>query len=119
LFALFDPPLIRLSTTHGQTTATCQAAGDAETLTPPAAFTATGNFDFSYGALRRRTQMTRPHGRKSVYAYDNPSWLQSVLHQAARLPWMARPETQDSSEPSSIRVETRHPAKPASRPPAG
>jgi len=35
-------------------------------------FTATGNFDFSHDALGRRTQMTRPNGLKSVYAYDNP-----------------------------------------------
>jgi len=69
-----------------------------ETLTPPAVFTATGNFDFSHGALSRRTQMTRPNGLKSVYAYDNPSRLQSVLRQAARLPWMARPETQVSRD---------------------
>jgi RHS repeat-associated protein len=53
-----------------------------QTLTPPAAFTATGNFGFSYDALSRRTQMTRPNGLKSVYAYDNLSRLQSVLHQS-------------------------------------
>jgi RHS repeat-associated protein len=53
-----------------------------QTLTPPAAFTATGNFGFSYDALSRRTQMTRPNGLKSVYAYDNLSRLLSVLHQS-------------------------------------
>ncbi len=53
-----------------------------QTLTPPAAFSATGNFGFSYDALSRRTQMTRPNGLKSVYAYDNLSRLQSVLHQS-------------------------------------
>ncbi len=52
-----------------------------QTLTPPAAFTATGNFGFTYDALSRRTQMTRPNGVKSVYAYDNLSHLLSVLHQ--------------------------------------
>jgi RHS repeat-associated protein len=53
-----------------------------QTLTPPAAFSGTGNFGFSYDALSRRTQMTRPNGLKSVYAYDNLSRLQSVLHQS-------------------------------------
>jgi len=53
-----------------------------QTLTPPAAFTATGNFGFTYDALSRRTQMTRPNGLKSIYAYDNLSRLLSVLHQS-------------------------------------
>jgi RHS repeat-associated protein len=53
-----------------------------QTLTPPAAFSGTGNFGFSYDALSRRTQMTRPNGLKSIYAYDNLSRLQSVLHQS-------------------------------------
>ncbi|HEY2461558.1 MAG TPA: hypothetical protein VGI16_12155 [Candidatus Acidoferrum sp.] len=53
------------------------------TLTPPAAFTATGNFGFSYDALCRRTQMTRPNSATTNYAYDNLSRLQSVLHQLA------------------------------------
>jgi RHS repeat-associated protein len=53
-----------------------------QTLTPPAAFAATGNFGFTYDVLSRRTQMTRPNGLKSVYAYDNLSRLQSVLHQS-------------------------------------
>jgi len=53
-----------------------------QTLTPPTAFSGTGNFGFSYDALSRRTQMTRPNGLKSVYAYDNLSRLQSVLHQS-------------------------------------
>src|SRR3989454_10208753 len=52
------------------------------TLTPPAAFTATGNFGFSYDALSRRTQMTRPNGVNSNYNYDNLSRLLSRLHQA-------------------------------------
>ncbi len=53
-----------------------------QTLTLPAAFTASGNFGFTYDALSRRTQMTRPNGLKSVYAYDNLSHLKSVLHQS-------------------------------------
>jgi RHS repeat-associated protein len=53
-----------------------------QTLTPPAAFTATGNFGFSYDALSRRTQMTRPNGLSSNYTYDNLSRLLSVLHQS-------------------------------------
>jgi len=53
-----------------------------QTLTPPAAFTATGNFGFTYDAVSRRTQMTRPNGLKSIYAYDNLSHLLSVLHQS-------------------------------------
>src|SRR6202795_2734759 len=53
-----------------------------QTLTPPSAFSGTGNFGFTYDALSRRTQMTRPNGLKSVYAYDNLSRLQSVLHQS-------------------------------------
>jgi RHS repeat-associated protein len=53
-----------------------------QTLTPPSAFSGTGNFGFTYDDLSRRTQMTRPNGLKSVYAYDNLSRLQSVLHQS-------------------------------------
>ncbi|PYX58508.1 MAG: hypothetical protein DMG76_08595 [Acidobacteria bacterium] len=53
-----------------------------QTLTPPTAFSGTGNFGFSYDALSRRTQMTRPNGLKSVYAYDSLSRLLSVLHQS-------------------------------------
>ena len=53
-----------------------------QTLTPPAAFSGTGNFGFTYDALSRRTQMTRPNGLKSVYGYDNLSHLLSVLHQS-------------------------------------
>src|SRR5207253_7113770 len=41
-----------------------------------------GNFGFTYDTLSRRTQITRPNGLKSVYAYDNLSRLQSVLHQS-------------------------------------
>src|SRR5262249_10169249 len=51
-----------------------------QTLTPPSAFT-TGSFGFSYDALSRRTQMTRPNGVTTNYAYDNLSRLTSVLHQ--------------------------------------
>jgi RHS repeat-associated protein len=53
-----------------------------QTLTPPAAFTASGNFGFSYDALSRRTQMTRPNNIATNYGYDNLSRLLSVLHQA-------------------------------------
>jgi RHS repeat-associated protein len=53
-----------------------------QTLTPPSAFSGTGNFGFTYDALSCRTQMTRPNGLKSIYAYDNLSRLQSVLHQS-------------------------------------
>src|SRR3977135_4468429 len=53
-----------------------------QTLTPPVAFSGSGNFGFSYDALSRRTQMTRPNGLKSVYAYDNLSRLLSVVHQS-------------------------------------
>jgi RHS repeat-associated protein len=52
-----------------------------QTLTPPSAFTSTGNFGFTYDALSRRTQMTRPNSVSTVYAYDNLSHLTSVLHQ--------------------------------------
>jgi RHS repeat-associated protein len=53
-----------------------------QTLTPPAAFTATGNFGFGYDALSRRTQLTRPNSIATNYSYDNLSRLLSVLHQA-------------------------------------
>src|SRR5207245_3874756 len=53
-----------------------------QTLTPPTAFSGTGSFGFSYDALSRRTQMTRPNGLNSIYAYDNLSRLLSVLHQS-------------------------------------
>src|SRR6266576_1827706 len=38
--------------------------------------------DLSFDALSRRTQITRSNGLKSIYAYDNLSRLQSVLHQS-------------------------------------
>ena len=41
-----------------------------------------GSFGFSYDALSRRTQMTRPNGIATNYAYDKLSHLLSVLHQA-------------------------------------
>jgi hypothetical protein len=50
------------------------------TLTPPSAFT-NGSFGFSYDALSRRTQMTRPNSLTSNYTYDNQSRLLSLLHQ--------------------------------------
>ena len=53
-----------------------------QTLTPPTAFSGTASFGFSYDGLSRRTQMTRPNGMKSVYAYDNLSRLLIVLHQS-------------------------------------
>src|SRR5205823_7309353 len=49
-----------------------------QTLTPPTAFTATGNFGFGYDALSRRTQMTRPNSITTNYSYDNLSRLLSV-----------------------------------------
>ncbi len=52
-----------------------------QTLTPPAAFSGTGSFGFSYDALSRRTQMTRPNNVATNYTYDNLSHLQSILHQ--------------------------------------
>jgi YD repeat-containing protein len=52
-----------------------------QTLAPPSAFTATGNFGFAYDALSRRTQMTRPNNVSTNYSYDNLSRLLSVLHQ--------------------------------------
>lgn len=41
------------------------------TLTPPSAFSGSASFGFSYDALSRRTQMTRPNSISSNYAYDN------------------------------------------------
>jgi RHS repeat-associated protein len=41
-----------------------------------------GSFGFSYDALSRRTQLTRPNGVTTNYSYDSPSHLLSVLHQA-------------------------------------
>lgn len=38
-------------------------------------------FTFSYDALSRRTQLTRPNGVNTNYTYDNLSRLLSVLHQ--------------------------------------
>jgi hypothetical protein len=52
-----------------------------QTLTPQTAFSGTASFGFSYDGLSRRTQMTRPNSRKSVYAYDNLSRLLMLLHQ--------------------------------------
>ena len=41
-----------------------------------------GSFGFSYDALSRRTQMTRPNGVATNYQYDTLSRMLSVLHQA-------------------------------------
>lgn len=41
-----------------------------------------GSFGFSYDALSRRTQLTRPNGITTNYNYDSLSHLLSVLHQA-------------------------------------
>ena len=41
-----------------------------------------GSFGFSYDALSRRTQMTRPNNVTTNYSYDSLSRLLSVLHQA-------------------------------------
>jgi YD repeat-containing protein len=38
-----------------------------------------GSFGFSYDALNRRTQLTRPNGINTNYAYDSVSRLLSVL----------------------------------------
>ena len=42
-----------------------------------------GSFGFSYDALSRRTQMTRPNSITTNYSYDSLSRLLSVLHQAS------------------------------------
>ena len=47
-------------TENGSTTYAYDTLNRLQTLTPPAAFTFTGNFGFTYDALSRRTQMTRP-----------------------------------------------------------
>ncbi len=49
-------------------------------LAPPSAL-GSGSFGFTYDALSRRTQMTRPNSVTTNYTYDNLSRLQSVLHQ--------------------------------------
>ena len=67
---------------NGSTSYVYDTLNRLQTLTPPSAFSGIGNFGFSYDALSRRTQMTRPNGLKSVYAYDNLSRLLSVLHQS-------------------------------------
>jgi RHS repeat-associated protein len=51
-----------------------------QTLTPPTAFTASGNFGFGYDALNRRTSLTRPNSVNTSYSYDNLSRLSSVTH---------------------------------------
>jgi hypothetical protein len=40
-----------------------------------------GSFGFSYDALSRRTQLTRPNSITTNYAYDSVAHLPSVLHQ--------------------------------------
>ena len=49
-------------------------------LVPPSGF-GSGLFGFTYDALSRRTQMTRPNSVTTNYAYDNLSRLTSVMHQ--------------------------------------
>jgi len=66
---------------NGSTTYAYDNLNRLQTLTPPAAFVASGNFGFSYDALSRRTQMTRPNSVSTLYAYDNLSRLTGVLHQ--------------------------------------
>jgi YD repeat-containing protein len=39
-------------------------------------------FSFSYDALGRRTELTRPNGVNTSYTYDTLSRLLSVVHQA-------------------------------------
>ena len=76
---------IRSSIEGGSTTYAYDTLNRLQTLAPPSAFTAgaAGNsFGFSYDALSRRTQMTRPNGVNTNYSYDNLSRLLSVLHQA-------------------------------------
>jgi YD repeat-containing protein len=58
----------------GSTTCVYDRLNRLQTLTPPSAFTS-GNFGFSYDALSRRTQMTRPNSVTTNYAYDNLSRL--------------------------------------------
>ena len=66
---------------NGSTTYVYDTLNRLQTLTPPTAFLATGNFGFGYDALSRRTQMTRPNSITTNYSYDNLSRLLSVLHQ--------------------------------------
>jgi len=75
-----------------------------QTLTPPTAFTNSGNFGFTYDALSRRTQMTRPNGLKSVYAYDNLSRLLSVLHQSGSTTLDGATYTVDNAGNRTIRT---------------
>jgi len=64
----------------GSTTYSYDTLNRLETLTPPTAFAASGNFGFTYDALSRRTEMTRPNSVTTDYTYDNLSHLLSVLH---------------------------------------
>jgi len=50
-----------------------------QTLTAPSAF-GTGNFGFTYDALSRRTQLTRPNSVTTTYGYDDLSRLLNVTH---------------------------------------
>jgi YD repeat-containing protein len=53
-----------------------------QTLTAPSAF-GTGNFGFTYDALSRRTQLTRPNSVTTTYGYDDLSRLLNVTHKQA------------------------------------
>jgi YD repeat-containing protein len=53
------------------------------TVTTPAAFSATGNFGFSYDALSRRTQMTRPNGKYVIALGGKQEFLKHVKQNAA------------------------------------
>lgn len=64
----------------GSTTYAYDTLNRLQTLTPPTAFTSTGNFGFTYDSLSRRTQMMRPNSITTTYSYDNLSRLLSVLH---------------------------------------
>ncbi len=50
-----------------------------QTLTAPSAF-GSGNFGFTYDALSRRTQLTRPNSVTTTYGYDDLSRLLNVTH---------------------------------------
>jgi len=73
--------LTGMTYTNGSTAFVYDTLNRLQTLTPPSAFSGTGNFGFTYDALSRRTQLTRPNNVATNYTYDPLSHLQSVLHQ--------------------------------------